>query len=111
MALTRVNGNLITSGTITGSLFGGARASGGPVQAGKSYIVGERGPEMVRFGRAGTVIPNSRLMEGGEYGGGMTQVVYNISAVDAPSFKALVSQDPQFLYSVTQVGGRKAGAR
>ena len=99
------------SSTIFSSLFGGARASGGPVQAGKSYIVGERGPEMVRFGRAGTVIPNSRLMEGGEYGGGMTQVVYNISAVDAPSFKALVSQDPQFLYSVTQVGGRKAGAR
>ena len=99
------------SSTLFGSLFGGARASGGPVQAGKSYIVGERGPEMVRFGRAGTVIPNSRLMEGGDYGGGMTQVVYNISAVDAPSFKALVSQDPQFIYSVTQVGGKRAGAR
>lgn len=92
------------------SLFGGARANGGPVQAGKTYLVGERGPEMVRFGRAGTVIPNARLMEG-DGGGGMTQVVYNISAVDAPSFKALVSQDPQFIYSVTQVGGRRAGVR
>ena len=98
------------SGIFT-SMFGGPRANGGPVQAGKTYLVGERGPEMVRFGRAGTVVPNSRLMEGGEYGGGMTQVVYNISAVDAPSFKALVSQDPQFIYSVTQVGGKRAGVR
>lgn len=29
-----------------GSQFGGARANGGPVAAGKSYLVGERGPEM-----------------------------------------------------------------
>lgn len=92
------------------SLFGGARASGGPVQAGKSYLVGERGPEMVRFGRAGYVYPNVALESGGGMGG-MTQVVYNITATDAPSFKALVAQDPQFIYSVTQVGGRKAGMR
>ncbi len=92
------------------ALFGGGRAGGGPVSAGKTYLVGERGPEMVRFGRAGTVIPNTRLMEAAE-GGGTTNVVYNISAVDAPSFKALVSQDPQFIYSVTQVGGRRAGVR
>ncbi len=92
------------------SLFGGARAAGGPVQAGKTYLVGERGPEMVRFGRAGYVYPNI-AMESGGGGGGMTNVVYNISAVDAPSFKQLVSSDPQFIYSVTQVGGRKAGVR
>jgi len=104
-------GSIFGGGNPFVSLFGGPRAAGGPVQAGKTYLVGERGPELVRFGRAGTVIPNSRLMEGGEYGGGMTQVVYNISAVDAPSFKALVSQDPQFIYSVTQVGGRRAGVR
>lgn len=91
------------------SLFGGARAAGGPVQAGKTYLVGERGPEMVRFGRAGQVYPNIALENGPM--GGMTSVVYNINAVDAPSFKALVSADPQFIYSVTQVGGRKAGVR
>ena len=91
------------------SLFGGARAAGGPVQAGKTYLVGENGPEMVRFGRAGQVYPNIALENGSM--GGMTSVVYNINAVDAPSFKALVSADPQFIYSVTQVGGRKAGVR
>lgn len=92
------------------SLFGGARAAGGPVDAGKTYLVGERGPEMVRFGRAGYVYPNVALESGGGMGG-MTSVVYNINAVDAPSFKALVSSDPQFIYSVTQVGSRKAGVR
>jgi hypothetical protein len=45
-------------GGFLGSLFGGFRAAGGPVQAGKAYIVGERGPEMIVPSSSGTVIPN-----------------------------------------------------
>ena len=57
-------------GSIIGSLgFGGARASGGPVQSGRAYLVGESGPELVRFGRNGSVMPNGVLGRGG--GGGM----------------------------------------
>ena len=37
----------------TGSTYGGARASGGPVEAGKSYLVGENGPEMLTMGKRG----------------------------------------------------------
>lgn len=37
------------------------RAKGGPVAAGRSYIVGEEGPEIVNFPRSGTVYPNSAL--------------------------------------------------
>ena len=51
-------------GGLIGSLFGafgGFRAGGGPVQAGKSYIVGERGPEVATFGRSGFVTPNTAL--------------------------------------------------
>jgi hypothetical protein len=33
----------------------GARAAGGPVSAGKSYLVGEKGPELVKFGKDGMV--------------------------------------------------------
>ncbi len=40
-----------------GAAFGGARADGGPVQPGKQYLVGEEGPEMVSFDRAGSVTP------------------------------------------------------
>lgn len=41
--------------SLFGSLFGGARASGGPVYPGKAYLVGERGPELIRPMGAGMV--------------------------------------------------------
>jgi hypothetical protein len=37
------------------------RAGGGPVKGGRSYIVGERGPEIVTMGGNGNVTPNSAL--------------------------------------------------
>ncbi|MBI1179100.1 MAG: tape measure protein [Alphaproteobacteria bacterium] len=52
-------------GSFFSSIFGGARAAGGPVQGGKSYLVGERGPEIVRMGGSGVVIPNDRIRGGG----------------------------------------------
>jgi len=39
----------------------GARALGGPVGAGRSYIVGENGPELFTPGVSGNIIPNGRL--------------------------------------------------
>lgn len=55
------------SGDLFAGLFGGAKAMGGPVQAGKAYLVGEKGPEIVVPNFAGSVIPNNQL---GEIGGG-----------------------------------------
>lgn len=48
------------------ALTGGLRADGGPVTANKSYIVGERGPELFVPGQSGNVISNenSRAMLG-----------------------------------------------
>lgn len=43
------------------SKFGGFRASGGPVKAGKSYIVGERGPEMFTPKENGAITPNGAM--------------------------------------------------
>ncbi len=43
----------------------GGRASGGPVEGGAAYLVGEHGPEIVRMGRDGNVIPNQQLAAGG----------------------------------------------
>jgi len=31
-------------------------------------------------------------------------VIYNINAVDAPSFQAMIARDPSFLYAVTEQG-------
>jgi len=42
--------------------FRGARAAGGPVTAGGTYLVGERGPELLTMGaRGGYVTPNSAM--------------------------------------------------
>jgi len=49
------------------TIFGGARAAGGPVTAGRSYLVGENGPERFVPNSMGRIIPNSALR-----GGGMT---------------------------------------
>jgi len=58
------------------SIFPGfpGRAAGGPVSKGKSYIVGERGPEMFTPGSSGHITPNHEL------GGGSTNIVVNVDA-------------------------------
>jgi hypothetical protein len=44
--------------------FGGFRQEGGPVQPGRAYIVGERGPEMIVPQQPGVVVPNDALRSG-----------------------------------------------
>lgn len=48
-----------------GGLLGGARANGGPVAAGTSYLVGERGPELFTPNTGGQISSNDRLVSGG----------------------------------------------
>lgn len=60
------------------------RAVGGPVSGGRSYLVGENGPEIVKMGRNGYVTPNHKLADMGgttiienhiEIGGEVVRVV------------------------------------
>ena len=62
-------GNAAMSGAISNAVknFGGARANGGPVGAGKSYLVGERGPEIFMPRGSGSIVPNHAM-------GGTTRV-------------------------------------
>lgn len=57
------------------------RATGGTVQAGKPYLVGERGPEIVVPG-SGYVVPTRRLIDApaGGSGGGDGGVIVNVTA-------------------------------
>lgn len=48
----------VIKGAPAGGNYGGARAAGGPVVPGKSYLVGENGPEFVTPRRRGFVHPN-----------------------------------------------------
>jgi hypothetical protein len=73
-------------GDLFGGIFGGARARGGPVQSGKAYLVGERGPELFAPGRNGSIIPNNRMNSGGGGGNVRLEIVENdmfASRVDA----------------------------
>ena len=71
--------NMAFFGNIQGTLGGGGllgglfKANGGPVKGGKSYIVGERGPELFTPGVSGAITPNHQL-------GGSTSVVVNVDA-------------------------------
>ena len=68
-----LTGNLETGKGLFGKIFGGLLADGGPAKAGRSYIVGERGPEVFTPGRSGMVTPNHAL-------GGTTSVNVNVDA-------------------------------
>ena len=81
--------------------FGGFFAHGGRLGAGKWGIAGEAGPELVT-GPA-NITPMS--------GGGVTNVTYNIQAVDASSFRSLVARDPEFIFNVTEQGRRSLPTR
>jgi len=39
----------------------GARAAGGPVMGGGTYLVGERGPELFTPGTSGNITPNGAM--------------------------------------------------
>ncbi|MEA1015589.1 hypothetical protein [Sphingosinicella sp. LY1275] len=51
-------GGAIGAGLQIAQSFGGFRAKGGPVSAGKGYVVGENGPEFFMPGLSGAILPN-----------------------------------------------------
>ena len=69
-------------GSLSGGLTGAGnfssafvpKALGGPVSAGSSYMVGERGPELFTPKHGGSIVPNNAL------GGSSTNVVVNVDA-------------------------------
>lgn len=81
-------GSVATSnsmGGLLGMIFGGFRAGGGPVANGRSYIVGEKGPELFTPGASGAITPNSALRSSG---GGQLQV--GVSVDDDGKIQAYV---------------------
>ena len=72
LGINQAFGALGSTGGILGKLFGGGKASGGTVQGGRSYVVGERGPELFTPGRTGSIAPS------GSFGG--ANVTVNVDA-------------------------------
>jgi len=62
---------MVIKGVIEGisqAAAGGKKATGGPVAAGRTYMVGELGPELFSPATAGNITPNNRLAGGGNGG-------------------------------------------
>ena len=71
------------------------RAKGGPFKAGQTLLVGERGPEIVKFDRGGNVIPNHNLFSlpsmaagGGSYDNRRIQNI-DLSLLDPSHFSPI----------------------
>jgi tape measure domain-containing protein len=72
-------------GSFLSGLFGG-KASGGSVQKGQPYMVGENGAEMFVPNQSGQIQQTAR----GGSGGGSTTVNFNINTLDASGFEDLL---------------------
>jgi lambda family phage tail tape measure protein len=91
---------LVTS--LAGSLLSvaGARATGGPVAPGASYLVGERGPELFTPSGNGDITSNAALTARA------ANVTVNISTPDAASFQKSRSQVAAMLARAIAQGQR-----
>jgi len=78
----------------------GARAAGGPVAPGASYLVGENGPELFTPSGNGQITPNAALTARG------AQVTVNITTPDAASFQKSRSQVAAMLARAVAQGSR-----
>ena len=69
--------------------FGGARASGGPVEKGLTYLVGEKGPELVKMGGNGNVLPSEHpavkeyIRQYGDYNGNASKPEFQKILINA----------------------------
>lgn len=67
-------------GAALSAILKGTRANGGNVASGGTYLVGERGPELLRMGpRSGTIVPNHAL-GGGAAQGVKVEIINNTGA-------------------------------
>lgn len=89
------------------SLFGGGRATGGFVDPGKFYVVGEHGPEILGPGVAGRVTPMTAANANSQGGGAMNvHHTYEIS-VSGNGDKELLGRMQQVAAATVDVGIRQ----
>jgi hypothetical protein len=60
--------------------YRGARAEGGPVMGGATYLVGEAGPELFVPSTSGRIVPNLELQSSTAVGGGSSNTTVNVNA-------------------------------
>tara|TARA_B100001059_G_C17834531_1_gene587011 strand:+ start:3889 stop:5391 length:1503 start_codon:yes stop_codon:yes gene_type:complete len=90
------------------SIFG--KASGGPVTGGRTYMVGERGPELFTAPGNGNIVPNNKM---GMAGGGTTNVniTYDIKAFDSKDATAAIAEQAPTIVGIVEQSFNKRGRR
>lgn len=97
-------------GAVTGFFGIEPKASGGPVTAGRPYLVGEKGPELFVPGQSGGIVPNHGLAMAG---GGETNVniTYEIKAFDSKGATAAIAEQAPTIVGIVEQSFRKRGKR
>jgi hypothetical protein len=85
----------------------GSRASGGPVKDGKSYMVGERGPELFRPDQSGTIVSNEELNSVGDQGD--LNVSFTINAIDTQTGVQFLLENKRVITGVIQEAYMRRG--
>lgn len=94
--------SLFGGGGVTGlasGFFGGFRAAGGPVEPGRSYIVGEQGPELFTPRQSGAIVPNDAI-------GGKQKVEIVVSAKSDPGVILDITEQAISQYDSELLPGR-----
>jgi hypothetical protein len=73
--------------------FGGARAAGGPIMPGRTYLVGERGPELIESRTSGAVRP----IVAGPAAGPSVSFVFDASRLPSARDPLSVARDADWL--------------
>ena len=83
-----------SAGIVAGTAIAGGRALGGQVRGGESYLVGERGPELLTMGTSGRIATNENLKNavGGDNNNtsNVVNVNFAIQANDTAGFDRLL---------------------
>ena len=83
-----------SAGIIAGTAIAGGRALGGQVRGGESYLVGERGPELLTMGTSGRIATNENLKNavGGDNNNtsNVVNVNFSVQANDTAGFDRLL---------------------
>lgn len=90
----------------SGLNFGGARAMGGPVSGGTSYLVGERGPELFVPGSSGRIIPN-----GSGESAQPINVNLTITSVDPQTAAQTIARQERLITGMVRRATLRAGRR
>ena len=101
-------GAIVTPSGFQGQ-FAGFAANGGPVQGGKSYIVGERGPELFSPGASGMITPNHELGGSGVQVGSINITVENTGEQLSPAAQKQIANQVQGIVMSTLVNERRSG--